>query len=92
MDIEKAIELMKNEMTCVKRQDTPDCCRDECGCQGCDLVVETDEILEAYEKVIIFATFGGNIVQGIIDFMVENNIESVDELDKIIKNMQSDKR
>lgn len=52
MNKERIIELLKNEAECVKRQDTPECQRGYLGCQGCDLLVETEEILEAYAKAV----------------------------------------
>lgn len=52
MKTSKVLEIMINEQECVMRQDTPDCCRDECGCQCCDLLLDTDEVIEAYNEVI----------------------------------------
>lgn len=52
MDKIRIIELLENEVKCIKRQDTAECQRDELGCQGCDLLVETDEILKAYDLAI----------------------------------------
>lgn len=52
MEIRKAIEILICERTCVKRQDTPDCNRDECGCQNCDLIQETEDVIEAYNMAI----------------------------------------
>lgn len=52
MDKKKAIEILCNEMMCVRRQDTPDCNRDECGCQNCDLIQETEDVIEAYRIAI----------------------------------------
>lgn len=52
MNKERIIELLQNEAECVRRQDTPKCQRDENGCQCCDLLVETKEILEAYAGAV----------------------------------------
>lgn len=52
MERNRIIELLNNEAECVRRQDTPKCQRDELGCQGCDLLVETEEILEAYSEAV----------------------------------------
>lgn len=52
MNKERIVELLKNEAECIRRQDTPKCQRDELGCQGCDLLVETEEILEAYAEAV----------------------------------------
>ena len=46
------IDLLKCELECVKRQDTDKCQRDENGCQCCDLIQDTDEIIHMYEEVI----------------------------------------
>ena len=47
MTIKRALELMQIEKECVSRGDT--CGRD---CGNCELVQDTDELLEAYDKVI----------------------------------------
>lgn len=52
MTKEQMIKVIKNEMECVKRQDTPMCNRDECGCQGCDLILDADEVIKAYELIL----------------------------------------
>lgn len=52
MNKERIIELLKNEAECVRRQDTPECNRDTNGCQCCDLLVETEEILKAYGEAV----------------------------------------
>ena len=56
MEVNRAIELMKIEATCVRRQDGTECprnCHPEYGCYGCDLLQDNpDEILEAYDTVI----------------------------------------
>ena len=49
MTREEAIDVIKNEAECVRRQGkTGECCRDEMGCGACDLVMEDVYILEAY--------------------------------------------
>lgn len=53
MSREDAIKAIQKEMICIKRQDTPDCCRKEFGCGACDLVFESEYILEAYRVAIL---------------------------------------
>lgn len=52
MTKERAKEIMQIERACVLRQDTPECNRDECGCQVCDLVQDAEEVVAAYDLVI----------------------------------------
>lgn len=52
MTIKRVIEVLEREAACVARQDTPKCNRDELGCQCCDLILEADEVLEAYRTAI----------------------------------------
>ena len=52
MTPERAREIMQIERTCVLRQDTPECNRDECGCQNCDLIQDADEVVAAYDTAI----------------------------------------
>ena len=52
MELQKVYELMAREKECVLRQDNPDCNRDACGCQCCDLIADADEIIEAYNEVL----------------------------------------
>jgi len=55
MTNERAIELLKCEKECVKRQFGPMCKRTIIpmeGCFGCDLVQNDKDILEAYDKAI----------------------------------------
>ena len=52
MTRERAKEIMQIERACVLRQDTPECNRDECGCQACDLVQDAEEVIAAYDFVI----------------------------------------
>ena len=47
MSITRVLEIMENEMECVRRADT--CGRD---CGKCDLVMDTNELLEAYELAV----------------------------------------
>ena len=49
MDIQKAIEIIKTEAECVRRNDGKNCDRD---CGKCDLLRDASEILEAYMVVI----------------------------------------
>ena len=52
MDIKKAKKIMEVELECVLRQDTPKCNRDTCGCQCCDLIQETEDVVAAYNFVL----------------------------------------
>lgn len=49
MNIEKTIAIMRCELTCVERQDTPKCNRE---CATCDLVQPTEDVIKAYNTVI----------------------------------------
>lgn len=67
----RAIEIMINEQECVMRQDTPDCCRDECGCQCCDLILDTDEVIAAYDHVIKLLRRQAHIAEVFADAQAE---------------------
>lgn len=45
----QAIGVIKFEIACVNRQDTPQCTRD---CKKCDLCLPTEDVLQAYEMAI----------------------------------------
>lgn len=45
--LDKAIEVMKNELECVKR--AGECDRH---CEDCDLLMDADEIISVYEWII----------------------------------------
>lgn len=49
MTLDRAIEIMNTEKCCVKRNEDNFCDR---RCEKCDLVLPSDEILEAYDFVI----------------------------------------
>ena len=49
MRTERAIEILENEMECVKRNDMGVCNRD---CAQCDLLLDSAEILNAYQMII----------------------------------------
>ena len=49
MTIDRAIEIMNIEKSCVKRNEDNFCDRK---CEKCDLVLPSDEILDAYDLVI----------------------------------------
>ena len=53
MTNEEAARIMAIEKECVLRQDTDKCNRESCGCQCCDLIQETKDVLEAYDKAIV---------------------------------------
>lgn len=42
-------EILETELECVSRQDTPECDKD---CLHCDLLMDPDEIKEAYKTAI----------------------------------------
>ncbi len=52
--VEDTIRILEIERTCVLRQDTPECCREEFGCGACDLVQSQDDVLKAYDNAIAF--------------------------------------
>jgi len=50
MTDERAINVLLNEKTCVLRQSVGDCDRE---CEKCDLVLDDEEIIEAYNHAIL---------------------------------------
>lgn len=52
MTREEAKNIMEIEHTCILRQDTPDCGRDEYGCGACDLVQNADDVIKAHDVAI----------------------------------------
>lgn len=55
MTPERTAEILRIEKECVERQDTDRCNRDTNGCQCCDLIQETEDVLEAYNTAIAWA-------------------------------------
>lgn len=51
MKNEKVIEILQNELQCVKRQ-INECCDNKRDCPICGLNVDNDEIIVAYAKAI----------------------------------------
>ena len=49
MTKDRAIEIIKTERLCVLKNENKSCDRD---CAKCDLVMETDEIIEAYNMAV----------------------------------------
>ena len=49
MTNKQAVGVIKFEIACVNRQDTPQCTRD---CKKCDLCLPTEDVLQAYEMAI----------------------------------------
>lgn len=90
MTFERVKQLLKCEKTCVLRQDTSDCCRDECGCQCCDLIQETADVLNAYDMAIDCVEFTNIIVCQIVDLMIKLNIQDVDELHQYLKRLNGE--
>jgi len=72
------------------RQDSPECNRDSCGCQYCDLVVETDEILEAYDFIIELASLGAAFIDTMAEFLVDHGFESVEEFQEFLEKMKNE--
>lgn len=52
MNANRAAELLQIEKECIQRQDTPKCCRYTEGCAKCDLVQDSNDLLEAYDFAI----------------------------------------
>lgn len=52
MDACTAIDLLKVEKECILRQDTEYCCRYTAGCEHCDLVQDSKELIKAYDLAI----------------------------------------
>ena len=46
MNANRAAELLQIEKECIQRQDTPKCCRYTEGCAKCDLVQDSNDLLE----------------------------------------------
>ncbi len=90
MELNRAAELMKIEAECVKRQDTPLCNRDECGCQCCDLVQDADEILEAYGLAIEAINFTQNWCDKVAELMIKCGFDDVDEFQKYCERIVND--
>lgn len=50
---QEVIKVLENELTCVKRQDTTECIRNQGGsCNDCDLVLPAEMIEDAYNAAI----------------------------------------
>lgn len=52
MNMQRVVEVLRNEKECVVRQDTDKCNRDSCGCHMCDLILDTEDVLQAYTLAI----------------------------------------
>ncbi len=59
MDLIKTHEIMENELRCVQRASVNACDRD---CKHCDLLMDTDEIIQAYGMVITMLESWSNFV------------------------------
>ena len=53
ISVDRTLELMRIEKQCILRNENKDCDRK---CESCDLVQETSELLQAYDKVIEIIT------------------------------------
>lgn len=49
MTIQRIHDIMENELQCVQRNELKECDRD---CGKCDLLMDTDEIIQAYNDVL----------------------------------------
>lgn len=49
MTIQHIHDIMENELQCVQRNELKECDRD---CGKCDLLMDTDEIIQAYNDVL----------------------------------------
>lgn len=56
MDLQQVIQILKTEKECVERQDTPKCNHD---CYDCDLLLPTEDVLEAYNTAIMLLSETG---------------------------------
>ena len=58
MNNKEVIGIIKFEIACVNRQDTPRCKRD---CANCDLCLPTEDVLKAFTRAIKALEFQDNI-------------------------------
>jgi len=72
MTPKRTAEILRIEKECVERQDTPRCNRDTNGCQCCDLIQKTEDVLEAYNTAIAWADNYDHI-QAEMDFIQAMN-------------------
>lgn len=81
MEIQKVIEILKNEQECVIRQNTPKCRRWEHeGCLKCDLCQHYDEeIIEAYEDAITSLQLTDTVISALAKTIVELGYSSFEE-------------
>ena len=50
MKLNRILQIMKTEYRCIKRNETNSCDRK---CEKCDLVLPTNDLLDAYEEIIV---------------------------------------
>lgn len=50
MQMQRVVDILRTEKECVERQGTPKCPNRECG--KCDLLLPTEEVLQAYTLAI----------------------------------------
>ena len=89
---EKTIDVLKRELECVKRQDTPECCRDEFGCGACDLVLSPDDVIKAYENAIATMIYFNTLKRRLKHLLQSDFIRSFDEVDVRTKEYKRDIR
>lgn len=53
MTLKRALELMKIEKQCIERNEKNECNRE---CEVCDLLQNTEELIEAYKIIIHFVS------------------------------------
>lgn len=85
MEMSEAVKLMLIEKECVLRQDTDKCNRDECGCQCCDLIQETTDVLEAYDCAVDAMKFTQKMCEIMADVIVKQGFDNLDDFVKYIK-------
>lgn len=88
MELNKALEILKIEQECVRRQDTELCNRDECGCQCCDLIQESADVLEAYDIAITCVAFTIKYTDGIVECMSKCGCETIEDFQKFLKGVE----
>lgn len=88
MDINKAAELMQMEKECMRRQEGSECprnCDPVCGCYDCELVQNSDEILQAYDIAFDCIKFSKRVVEIIVETMNQLGFESLDDFKSYIE-------
>ena len=84
MEMSEAVKLMQIEKKCIIRQipASPTCDR---RCEACDLVQDTDTLLEAYDCAIDAMKFTQKMCEIMADIMVKQGFDNIDDFVKYIK-------